>query len=132
MDEQKDKMGDERQGSHGWCPWCWGSGDHRHHHWHPGFFLLRILIAIIVIAFAFAVGVKLGEIRASYYYAGYGGNGYAPLQYMMGGGWDGWYGQGYGSSYGPYGAPPMMRYYYNYGAPVPGAQTAPAPTSTGK
>jgi len=110
MDEQKDKKAEEGH-LHG--PWCWGHHGERHH-WHPGFFVLRVLIMMIIIAAAFAIGVKLGELRASMYYSGYGGYGYYPTQSMMG---------GYGG-YGPYGAYPMMRYYGAYGAP--------APTSTGQ
>lgn len=69
-------------------------------HWHGrhGFFILRIVIAIIVVVAAFWIGMRLGELRAAYYGAGYGRG-----HQMMGG------------YYGRAGGAPMMPY---YGAPA--------------
>ena len=83
-----------------------------HHHGRFIFYVLRILIAIVILAIVFAVGIKLGELRAYLFEAGFDGYGY-PM-HMYGG-----YG-GYGG--GPYGAP-MMPYNGN------GAQNA-APATT--
>lgn len=66
---------------------CRGGSCGHHGHW-----LLRLIIAIAVITFVFALGVKLGELKATFgSYGGYrsGGWGY-PM--MMQGGYNGGYG----------------------------------------
>ncbi len=105
MDEQQkdNKMGN----GHAWCSWCGhGDGQGGHGHRHGGHFIFRIVLAIIIVVIAFSVGIKLGEIKAELYYAGYG---YSPMHSMMG---------GYGNGYGGYGAYPMMQYYYGTSTPV--------------
>lgn len=105
MEEQKDKK------TCG-CPCCCGSGMGNgawHGHWH-GHIILRILLAILIIGVAFWVGMRLGELRAEVYNAGYYG------------------GRGMMRSYGYHGGyAPMMQ---NYSAPTPSAGSAPATNAT--